>query len=249
MKEVYLSIVIPCFNEEKNIRLGALEKVAHFMKKKDYQWEAFLVDDGSTDESKKLIQEFIKENPNFILIKNKHQGKAATVISGMLQAHGENVLFSDLDQATPISEVDHLLPWIEKGFDVVIGSRNSKRRGAPLFRLAMARGFMLLRSLILDLNIKDTQCGFKLFQKHAVSDIFSMLKIYRLPKEVIGSTVTAGFDVEALYIAKKLGFKIKEIPVEWHYQETRHINPLKDSLSGLADLFTIRLNSLKGVYG
>ncbi len=249
MEKTYLSVVIPCFNEERNIRLGALEKVAHFLEKKNYIWEVLIVDDGSRDESKKLIKECLRENPRFLLIENNHQGKAATLISGMKQAHGDFILFTDLDQATPISEVDNLLPWMDKGYDIVIGSRNSKRRGAPIFRLAMARGFMMLRNIILNLGIKDTQCGFKLFKRSIVKTIFGKLKLYSLPKSVVGSTVTAGFDVEILFIAKRMGFRIKEVPVEWHYQETRHVNFTKDSIEGLKDLITIRVNSLKGIYG
>lgn len=248
MQDIYITIVIPCFNEERNIRLGALEKVATFMRKKGYTWEVLLVDDGSSDESKRLIKDFIKENPSFKLIENQHQGKAATVISGMLRANSQFILFTDLDQATPMSELDILIDWMNKGYDVVIGSRNSRRRGAPLFRLAMAKGFMLLRNIILNLGIKDTQCGFKLFRRTSIASILGKLKLYKSIQHVTGSTVTAGFDVEVLYVAKKLGFKIKEIPVEWHYQETRHINPLKDSLEGLNDLVKIRLNSMRGAY-
>lgn len=246
---MYLSIVIPCFNEEKNLRLGALEKVAHFMDKRTYKWEVILVDDGSTDESKRLIKEFISDNPFFKLIENQHRGKALTVITGMLKGDGELVLFTDLDQATPINELEKLFPWIDKGFDIVIGSRNRERKGAPLLRLAMARGFMILRNSILDLDIKDTQCGFKLFSKKSIHPVFNKMSIYKESQSVSGSTVTAGFDVELLYIAKKLKYKVKEVPVEWHYQETRNVNPFKDSLEGLKDLLRIRLNSAKGKYG
>lgn len=245
---MYLSIVIPCFNEERNLRLGTLEKVAHFMGKKDFSYEVLLVDDGSTDDSKKLIKNFIADNQHFSLIECHHHGKASTVMTGMLRSKGDFVLFTDLDQATPISEIDSLLPWTKKGYDIVIGSRNTRRKGAPLLRLAMARGFMLLRNIILSLNINDTQCGFKLFTKKTISPIFSKLKIYKGNEKVSGSTVTAGFDVEVLYIAQKLGFKIKEVPVEWYYQETRRVNPIQDSLLGLKDLLKIRLNSLKGIY-
>jgi len=245
---MYLTIVIPCYNEERNLRLGALEKVSNFLKKKNYSWNVLIVDDGSKDESKRLIKEFIADNPGFRLLENSHQGKALTVISGMLSTEGDFILFTDLDQATPISEIDNLLPFTKKGYDVVIGSRNNKRRGAPLLRLAMARGFMLLRNLILDLKIKDTQCGFKLFSKKTAHDVLKKISIYKGRHEVSGATVTAGFDVEVLYVAQKLGYKIQEVPVEWHYQETRRINPLKDSLQGFKDLLNIRLNSIKGIY-
>jgi len=248
-KKLFLSVVVPCYNEEKNLRLGALEKVADYLKKQKYSWEVLVVDDGSTDKSVSLVEKFIAEHPNFSLIKNPHQGKAATVITGMLMTSGRYVLFTDLDQATPISEIEKVLPWLKRGYDVVIGSRNTKREGAPILRLLMARGFILLRTLILGLSgITDTQCGFKAFKNEVVKDLFSRLKLYGQKKSVKGSMVTAGFDIEMLFLAKKRGYKIKEVPVEWHYVETRKVNPIKDSWYGLLDLVKIRLNSLRGFY-
>lgn len=248
MKNIYLSVVIPCYNEERNIRLGALENVAHYLDKKKWQYEVIIVDDGSTDESSYLVKQFIRDHPKFKLLQCSHEGKAGALINGVLAASGEIILFSDLDQATPIYELDALIPYFKKGFQVVIGSRNNKRKGAPLFRLAMARGFMILRNIILNLGIADTQCGFKAFTKEAAFGLFSRLKFFWKKRQVKGSTVTAGFDVELLYLAKILGLKIAEVPVEWHYQETRHINPFKDSWEGFWDLLKIRWNSLRGVY-
>lgn len=248
MKKIHLSVVIPCYNEERNIRLGALENVAQFFKKKKYPYEVIIVDDGSMDDSLKLIKNFLRDHPKFSLLRREHQGKAGTVIAGMLTAKGEYILFTDLDQATPINQIDKLMPWFKKGYDVVIGSRNTRRRGAPPLRLLMAKGFITLRNLILNLNIEDTQCGFKVFTKKAAKTIFFNLKVYSQERKVKGSTVTAGFDVEVLYIAKMLGLKIAEVPVEWYYQETRRVNPLQDSLDGLVDLFKIRWNSIRGVY-
>lgn len=248
MKNIYLTVVIPCYNEEKNIRLGALEKVVSYLIRKKFAWEVILVDDGSIDESRKLIKEFIKEYNECRLVHRNHQGKAGAVITGVLEANGKIILFTDLDQATPIDQLEKILPWFEKGYDLVIGSRNTDREGAPIFRRAMAFGFILLRNIILNLGISDTQCGFKAFTKKAAYKIFPRLKLYNIKKIVHGSTVTAGFDVELLYLAKILGFKIAEVPVEWHYQETRHVNPLKESITGLIDLLKIRWYTIKGEY-
>lgn len=245
----YLSIVIPAYNEETNIRLGALDKVVRFMDDLSYSWEVLLTDDGSTDGTKGLLDEFALSNPGFRVIHSIHQGKALTVIAGTLAAKGEIVLFTDLDQATPIGEIEKLLPWFKKDFDVVIGSRSNKREGAPLTRRVMARGFMILRSLFLGLHgIADTQCGFKAFRQHVARDIFGRLKLYRDHREVEGSMVTAGFDIEVLFLARKLGYAIKEVPVEWHYVETRRVNPIKDSWQGLLDIVRIRVNSICGLY-
>lgn len=249
MKMIYLSVVIPAYNEETNIRLGVLDKVARYLESQSYQWEVIIVNDGSTDRTEQLIEDFTLHNKRFRFINNPHQGKAATVITGMLAAVGEIVLFTDLDQATPIAEIEKLIPQFSQGYDVVIGSRKGKREGAPILRRIMARGFMLLRTILLGLRgISDTQCGFKAFKNTVAKDIFKRLQLYGTRKTVSGAMVTAGFDIEVLYLVKKLGYKLKEIYVEWHYVETRRVNPIKDSLQGLSDILHIRLNALRGVY-
>lgn len=249
MKNPYLSVVIPAFNEETNIRIGALDRVARYLEAQSYTWEALLVDDGSGDSTAKLLDEHVKKNPGFRAIHNPHQGKAATVVTGVNQAKGDIILFCDLDQATPIRELEKLLPFFNKGSDIVIGSRKGKREGAPLLRLIMARGFMMLRSVFLGLKgISDTQCGFKAFRSKAARDVFSKLSLYGKAHAVSGSSVTAGFDIEVLFVARVLGYKITEVPVEWHYVETRRVNPLIDSWNGLMDILTIRLHQWRGDY-
>lgn len=249
MTTPFLSVVIPSYNEETNIRLGSLDKVSRYLERQSYPWEVIIVDDGSTDNSPKLLDAFVKSTPGFCIIHNPHRGKAGTVTAGMLAAQGEIILFSDLDQATPIAEIEKLLPWFDRGFDVVIGSRNRRREGAPLSRVIMARGFMILRSIILGLRgITDTQCGFKAFTREAAQSLFTKLELYNGRHEMHGANVTAGFDIEVLFLAKKLGYKIKEVPVEWHYVETRRVNPLKDSWQGFLDILRIRMNALQGKY-
>jgi len=245
----FLSVVIPAYNEETNIRLGAFDKVLRYLEGQSYTWEVIVVDDGSTDNTANLVEEVRAKSAYFRFIKNPHQGKAATVMTGILESKGTIVLFSDLDQATPLKEVEKILPWFDKGFDVVIGSRKGKREGAPLLRRVMARGFMLLRTVVLGLKgISDTQCGFKAFKREVAQNIFKHLSLYGKQKTVSGAMVTAGFDIEVLFLAKTLGYKIKEIPVEWHYVETRRVNPIKDSWEGLLDIVHIRINAWKGVY-
>lgn len=248
-KKTYLSIIIPCYNEEKNIRLGALTKVFDYLSNCDFSWEVVIVDDGSQDYTVELTEEFIQKHPDFRLVKNSHQGKARTVISGILKAEGKFALFTDLDQATPLSELDKMIPWLKKGYEVVIGSRNSKRVGAPFLRSLMGPGFSFLRSKIIGLSeISDTQCGFKAFNTRATQALFKKLKLYSNSQNVKGSNVTPGFDVELLFIARKLGYRIKEVPVEWHYVETRRVSPIVDSVQGLKDIVRIKLNDLQGKY-
>ena len=232
-----------------NLQKGVLEKVERFLSKKKFNYEVIIVDDGSDDGSAEFVAQFVKENRHFRLIKNSHTGKAGAVTSGMLSAEGDFVLFTDMDQATPIEEVDKLLPYFEKRYDVVIGSRSSQRKGAPWTRLLMARGFMLLRTIILGLTgITDTQCGFKAFRNEASKTLFHKIRGVRGEKTVAGSMVTAGFDVELLFLAQKMGYKVKEVPVNWFYVETRRVSPVRDSIDGFIGLLKIRLNDLKGLY-
>jgi dolichyl-phosphate beta-glucosyltransferase len=249
MTKLFLSVVIPCYDEMANLQKGVLDKVKHFLDKKKFPYEVLVVDDGSTDGSTDFIKKFAKENASFRLLEISHFGKAGAVTKGVLQAKGEFVLFTDMDQATPIEEIDNLLPHFER-YDVVIGSRGGIRKGAPWTRAIMGTGMIFLRSLIVGLHgIKDTQCGFKMFRGEAAKELFPKIdKLHNGFHKVGGSSVSAGFDVELLYLAQKLGYKIKEVPVSWLYVETRRVNPINDSIQGLVELFRIRKNTIDGKY-
>lgn len=245
-----LSVVIPSYNEMANLQKGTLEKVEKYLDKQKFEYEVLLVDDGSTDGSLPFERAFSHENKKFKLIESPHTGKAGAVTTGMLKASGDLVLFTDMDQATPIEEIQKLLPFMDQGFDVVIGSRKTARRGAPFTRKVMSQGMVTLRSVLVGLpEIHDTQCGFKLFKRDAAQAVFEKIKKVHTGFKVINrSSVTAGFDVELLLIATKLGYKIKEVPVSWLYVETRRVSPIKDSVDGLLDLIRIKKNILKGIY-
>jgi len=250
MNKIFLSVVIPSYDEMANLQKGVLDKVEHFLNKKKYSYEVIIVDDGSTDGSVDFVKQFAKDNSNFKLIENPHLGKAGAVTTGVLTSQGEFVLFSDMDQATPIEEVDKLLPHFDEGYDIVIGSRKSQRRGAPWSRILMAKGMIILRSVIVSIpGIFDTQCGFKMFRKEIAQKLFKKInKLHNNFKKVSGSSVSAGFDVELLYIAQKMGYKVKEVPVNWLYVETRRVNPIKDSIEGFFDLIRIKIKDIKGEY-
>lgn len=245
-----ISIVIPSYNEMANLQKGTLEKVASYLRKQKFDYEVLVVDDGSDDGSLEFVKRFVKDNRGFKLIENSHMGKAGAVTTGVLKASGDYILFTDMDQATPIDELDKFIPLIQEGFDVIIGSRSGARKGAPFTRKLMSQGMITLRSILVGLpEIKDTQCGFKLFKKEVGKNIFEKIKkIHHGFKIIHGSSVTAGFDVEILYIAEKLGYRIKEVPVSWLYVETRRVNPLKDSVEGFFDLIKIRRNIWKKIY-
>lgn len=243
---IFLSIIIPAYNEEKNLKNKVLAEVWDYLKSQKYSWEVLIVDDGSTDKTVELVESFIKGYSGFKLIKEKHKGKGGTIIAGMLQAKGDYALFMDMDQATPISEIEKFLPKLGK-YDIVIGSR-SGREGAPFVRKLMAYGFMLLRTLILRLPYKDTQCGFKAFKIDSAKKIFKRLKIFNESNVISGASVSAGFDLEILYIARKLRLKIAEVNVNWSHKDTERINPIRDSFEGLRDLIKVRINALEGKY-
>lgn len=232
-----------------NLQKGVLDKVKSFLDKEKFDYEVLVVDDGSKDGSEEFVEKFVRANKTFSLIKNPHLGKAGAVATGMLKAKGKYVLFTDMDQATPIEEIDKLLPFFEKGYDIVIGSRHG-RKGAPWTRQLMAKGMMVLRTAIVGLKgIKDTQCGFKVFKNDVGKEIFQkMSDLHNGYQKVSGSNVVAGFDVEMLIVAQMMGYTIKEVPVKWLYVETRRVSPLKDSVDAFSYLLKIRLNKMQGVY-
>lgn len=250
MDKMFLSIVIPSYNEMANLQKGVLDKVEHFLGKQKYSYEVLIVDDGSKDGSIEFVESFVKENAKFKLIKNPHLGKAGAVTTGMLKAIGQYRLFTDMDQATPIEELNKLLPYLNKEFDIVIGSRNSHRKGAPLTRVIMAKGMIVMRTLIVGVkDIKDTQCGFKIFNEKSAEELFSKLqKFHHGFKHISSSAVKAGFDVELLFLAEKLEYKIKEVSVTWLYVESRRVSPVMDSINAVSDLIRIRLNDFSGKY-
>ncbi len=249
MTSPHLSVIIPAYNEEPNFKKGLLDEVPKYLQKQDYTYEVIIVDDGSEDKTVKLAQEFAKKYNNIRVIENPHQGKAETVKTGIGKAKGELILFTDFDQATPIYEIERLLPFFPE-YDIVIGSRQlpgAKREREPIYRHLMGLAFNLVVQTIAIRGIWDTQAGFKCFKTKVAKDLFSRLKVYKQGKKVHGALVTA-FDVELLFIAKKLDFKIKEVAIEWHHVKTTRVSPIKDSVRMFRDVVKVRLNDFRGVY-
>lgn len=246
----FLTVVIPCYNEEKNLEKGIFREIENYLKKQKYSSEVIISDDGSTDKSRELIKKFIKNRKNFRLLENKHAGKAFAVKSGIQQAKGGVVLFTDMDQSTPISEVEKLLPYLEEGFDIVIGSRGKVRKNAPLYRQVAAIVFRLLRKLFILKNIDDTQCGFKMFRTQVAKNLFKQLLVFKEKKKVKGWRVSA-FDIELLFLAERLGYKIKEVPVFWEDKDVafgKKRNFFKESWQMFQEIIRVRLNEFFGRY-
>lgn len=248
--KTYLSVIIPCYNEERNLKRGVLKEVEDYLKKQKYINEVIVSDDGSTDGSLKLIEKFVKYHPRFKLLRNEHGGKPFAVKSGLAKARGEIVLFTDMDQSTPIKEIAKILPWFEKEYDLVIGSRGSVRKEAPLIRKIMARVFLTFRRVLLLPEIVDTQCGFKAFRRQVVKKIFPRLAVFEESKEAKGWRVSA-YDVELLFVAKKLGFRVKEVVVNWQDRDIsvgKQRNFIKESKEMLLEILRVKLNDWRGAY-
>ena len=241
MEEVFLSVVIPAYNEEKRL-LKTLNEILDYLSRKNFSFEVIVVNDGSKDKTAEIVKGLMKKYSNLKLIDNKeNKGKGAAVRQGMLEAKGKFRLFFDADHSTPISEIEKFLPEFEKGIDVVIASRELKGSildpPQPLLRRFLGEGFKILRKILIGLwEIQDTQCGFKCFRAEVVEKIFPKCKINRF-----------SFDSEILILAKKSGYKIKEIPVYWRNDKESKVK-FKSIFNMAKDLFKIRLNLILGKY-
>lgn len=244
-----ISLIIPCYNEEANLQKGVLDKIGNFTQNNNHFTEVIIVDDGSSDQSKEIINRYLKLFPKFRLLKNNHQGKAYAIISGIKSSRGSYVFFSDIDLATPIEEAEWLISKIDERYQIIIGSRKSNREGAPLLRKILSFGGNIVRSLLFNFkNITDTQCGFKLFEKKAALHIISHSQLFQGTRNTYGPSVTAAFDLEFLFLAFKYGYKVKEVPIFWRHVETRNVNFLKDAVETLSDILKIKYYDIKGLY-
>src|SRR3990167_891881 len=245
-----ISLIIPCYNEEANIYKGVLDKIGNYTKTDLRFKEVLIVDDGSYDNSKEIIKnKYLKLFPKFNLIENNHLGKAFAILHGIKKARSEYIMFTDIDLATPIDEAEKLIKATSEGYDIVIGSRDSTRKGAPFTRKLMALGMIFIRNYFIGLHgIRDTQCGFKLFENQAAREIVKHLQVFKNKHKVEGSSVSAGFDLEFLFLAQKMGYTIKEVPVIWRHVETKNVTFIKSSLEGLQDILLIKWYDLTKKY-
>lgn len=238
---VYLSIVIPAYNESKRIPAtlaGVLDYTASLGK----SCEVVVVDDGSSDGTASLVEEIGRNAPSIRVLRNvPNAGKGAAVRKGMLAARGERMLFTDADLSAPIAEAARLFEALEAGYDVAIGSRALRREWIGVHQSAMretaGKLFNFFTRLFTGLNFRDTQCGFKAFRREAAQAIFAAQRIDGW-----------GFDVEALYLARKFGFRVKEVAVHWNHAEASKISPFGDGLRMAAELLKIRWNDWRGRY-
>lgn len=233
-EDILLSIVIPAYNEEA--RIGrTLQKIREYLARQDYAAEMIVVDDGSRDRTAEKAAEMLRGMKNGCIIRRRRNaGKGYSVKEGILHSQGELVLFSDADLSTPIEELEKFLPWLQAGYDVVLGSRAFPDSDIQIrqnfFREFMGKSFNVFVRLWLIKGIPDTQCGFKLFRGDVAREIFRLVR-----------TKGFSFDVEALYLSLRSGYKIKQVPVCWRNSPPSKVRILKSSVQMLLELIMIRL--------
>jgi len=251
----YLSVIIPCYNEGMNLEKGRLEEVYIYLMNQKYNWELIIINDGSTDNSKRLIQRFMADKTQVYLLNISHGGKPVGIWKGVKAAKGDIVLFADMDQSTPIQELDNLLVWFDKGYDVVIGSRHGSREGFSLIRKIGSVVFRNLRRFVLLSQIRDTQCGFKLCRRNAALEVFPNIQYLRQNRKPKTWKVSA-YDVELLYLFNRMGYRIKEVFVTWRNrdwsvtksQKGELARYIKESVEMSSEVLRVKLNQLKGLY-
>lgn len=238
--EIYLSIIIPVYNEEKTIKKTLLD-VNDFFANQEYRGEIIVIDDGSEDNSYNVSKNLKSIIKNIAVFKNsKNYGKGYSIKKGMLIANGKFRLFMDADNSTSIDQTKNFLPFLENGYDIIIGSRKLKeskiKKRQSFYKETMGViGNILIRSLAVP-KITDTQCGFKCFSSKFVNDIFTKITINRW-----------GFDIEVLALANKFGYKIKEVPVVWENKRKSRVS-FKDYIFTLKELLQIKINLLRKKY-
>lgn len=236
----YLSVILPAYNEEARI-LPSLKKRHEYLEGQNYDYELLVVNDGSADKTSEIVRQAIKDWPHFRLIDNKiNKGKGGVVKQGMLEARGSWRLFMDVDESVPIDEISRLWPY-KKNYEIIIGSRYTEggkvTKKQPLVRRIISRGGNMLIQMLVAPGIKDTQCGFKMFNEHAAEEIFPLQTMERW-----------SFDMELIAIAKKHGYKIKEVPVVWKEQAGSKVQAAKAAFRSLRDVFVIWWNKITGKY-
>jgi len=240
MSQPFLSVIIPAYNEAERLPLTLVDIDKH-LSKVEYGYEILVVNDGSKDNTAEIVRAMSGMIKNLKLIDNEaNKGKGGVVRQGMLLAKGQIRLFTDADNSTSVDQFKNMLPYLKDGYNIVVGSRTTN--GAkldppePLFRQIAGKGLNLVVQTLLLPGIWDTQCGFKAFTAEAAERVFSLSRL-----------TGWGFDVEVLALAKKLGYKIKEIPVHWVNDAVSRVK-MSAGLQFLRDIIKIRWWLWTGAY-
>ena len=240
MNKPFLSIIIPAYNEEARLP-GSLEKITTFLAQQAYRAEVLIVENGSSDRTYAIAQEFAQKDPLFRALHIEERGKGIAVKTGMLAAQGEYRFICDADLSMPIEEVNRFFPPMLENYDIAIASREApgaQRIGEPGYRHFIGRAFNSFVKVMALPGLQDTQCGFKCFSAKAADHLFPLQTIQ-------GWT----FDVEVLFLARKFGYSISEVPIRWYFDPHSKVRFLRDSLHMAGDLIRIRWKAMRKEYG
>lgn len=236
---MFLSLVIPAYNEERRIGV-TLREVVGYLERQPYPSEVIVVDDGSADGTAAAVEAFAREHPQARLLPGPHRGKGHAVKLGMLAAAGEHRFLCDADLSMPVTEIGKFLPPSLTGYDIAIGSREgpgARRIGEPLARHLTGRAFNWFVQAVAVPGVEDTQCGFKCFRAEAARALFPLQRLDGF-----------AFDVELLFLARRKGMRVVQVPIEWHYRSESKVSPLRHALGMARDVLGVRWNAWRGLY-
>jgi dolichyl-phosphate beta-glucosyltransferase len=235
-----MSLVIPAYNEQARLPF-TLQEIERFVQRNGLDCEVIVVDNGSSDATSAVVQQAMGTFPRLRLLRTDGRGKGLAVKTGVLAASGDVVIFGDADLSWGVDELPRFAGMVASGSPVVIGSREgsgARRLGEPIYRHLMGRVFNRVVQALAVPGVEDTQCGFKAFRGDAARAVFERCSIRGF-----------GFDVEVLFIARWLGYPVREAPLRWEHKENSRVGPVQDSLRMLADVLRVRLNAARGAYG
>jgi len=235
----FLSIVIPAHNEQNRLP-GTLKQIFHFLEQQTFTSEVIVVENGSTDQTYELAQQFAKQHANMRVLQSS-KGKGAAVQHGMLNAKGEYRFMCDADLSMPVQEIVKFIPPKLQDFDIAIASREAKgavRYNEPSYRHWGGRGINFIIQILILPGLNDTQCGFKCFRAEVAEDVFK--------RQTLSGW---SFDIELLYVARRHGYRILEIPIHWYHFADSKVNALRDAVRMIQDIFRIHANARRGTYG
>jgi dolichyl-phosphate beta-glucosyltransferase len=235
----YLSIIIPAYNEEHRLPT-TLGEINRFLEKQGFSAEVLVIENGSQDRTFQIVEEYARQHPQFRALREEKRGKGRAIKRGILEASGQFCFMCDADLSMPVDEINRFLPPILPDFDIAIGSREAPgamRYHEPIYRHLGGRMINLIIRLLALPGLQDTQCGFKCFRAAAARDLFSNLTLDGW-----------SFDIELLYVARKRGYRIVEVPIPWYFRAESKINLFHDTLQMVLDIMRIRLNDRRGLY-